>query len=463
MPNKIKSIKKIKNNDLTSGNIFNTIIIFTIPVLLGILLQQLYTTIDAIIIGKFAGKEALASIEAVFTIVRLPINFFTGLSSGATIIISNYYGARDYNKVSDMSHTSVLFSFVGGLIVSILCIIVAPIAINLVQVPENIKQDAMWYILINFAGLSFSMVYNICTGIFRAIGNSKAPLYFLLLANIFNIGLDILFIAILDMGVIGASFATVLAQAISAFLILIALCKCDLPCKISINNFKNKNNYIKYAENTKKIIKLGLPVGIQYTIYPIANTLIQTNINILGVNAIAAWAVCGKLDLLVWNLAEALGITTATFVAQNRGYKQYERAKKGVMIISILSLVSTGIIAFVLYNYNNFLASLLVDDIEVIALVKDIIDLIGPLYILYPLGGGVLPAAIRACGEAVKPMFITIFCTCILRIIWIFTVVPINPTLIVILTCYPITWFATTFTYIIYYKIYMKKTLKNII
>lgn len=453
----MKKIKNINKNNLTSGNIFNSIILFTIPVLLGILLQQCYTTIDAIIIGRFAGKDALASIEAVTSILKLPTNFFMGLSSGATIIISNYYGAENFKKVSNMCHTAMLFAFVGGLIASIVGVILSPQAINMVHVPENIREDALIYIKINFGGLVFLMIYNIGTGIYRAIGNSKIPLYFLLIANVVNIILDILFIAIWDMGVIGASLATVVSQLISAVLTIISLCKIDMSCRIVLKNFLDKNNYVYYREDFMKIIKLGLPVGVQYTIYPIANTLIQTNINNLGVNAIASWAVCGKLDMLVWNLAEALGITTSTFVAQNIGYKQYERSKKGVIIISIISLVSTGIIASILYYYNSTLASFLVEDEEVIILVGEIVNLIGPLYILYPIGGGVLPAAIRAYGEAIKPMIITIICTCMLRIIWLFVVVPIKPTLIVILMCYPITWFATTVTYIVYYKRFLLK------
>ncbi|MFI3231512.1 MAG: MATE family efflux transporter [bacterium] len=449
------------NKDLTSGNILYSIIVFTIPVLIGIVFQQLYTTIDGIIIGRFAGKEALASIESVFPVIKLPVNFFTGLSTGATIIISNFYGGKDLEQVSDMSHTAVIFSFVGGIFVSVLGIVLAPFAIQLVQVPENIIQGALWYTIIYFSGLGFSMIYNIATGIFRAVGNSKVPLYFLFIANLLNIILDVIFIAILNLGVAGASLATTLSQLISALLILKSLKNTNLPCKINFNNFSLnnlKNNYTKYINNSKKIIKLGLPTGIQYTIYPIANTLIQTNINSLGVDAITAWAVCGKLDLLVWNTAEAFGVTTSTFVAQNEGCQQYKRGEQGVTIISLLSLISTAFISIILFYNNYFLANFLVQDDVVLKLVGDIFYILAPLYILYPLGGGVFPAAIRARGKTVVPMIITLFGTCVIRIIWLLVVVPINKTLITILLCYPITWFIVTTAFWLYYKKLLKTT-----
>ena len=309
-----------KGLDLTEGSIWRKIVIFALPILVGSLLQQLYTTVDAIIIGQFAGKNALAAIDAVYNLIKLPVNFFTGVSSGATIIISQYYGAKERERVSNASHTAILFAFSGGLLLSILGMLFAPFCLERLQVPDDIYQGALSYVRIYFAGMAVSMTYNIGAGIFRAVGNSKTPFYFLIAANITNVLLDVLFIAVFRWGVAGAALTTVLSQILSAFLVTIALVKTDLPCKIHLIKLRFHKAYLA------EIISLGLPVGIQTTLYPLANMMIQSNINVFGTNSIAAWAVCGKLGFLIWLITDSLCTTISTFVAQNYGARKYERA-----------------------------------------------------------------------------------------------------------------------------------------
>lgn len=436
--------------DLTQGNVATKIIQFAFPILLGILFQQLYTTIDAIIVGNFAGKNAIAAIEAVAPVIRLPVNFFTGLSTGATIIISKYFGQRDYENVNSVSHTAIAFAFTFGLFLSITFTLLAPVFIDLVQVPEDIKADATIYLQIYFSGLIFSMIYNVGAGIFRAVGNSKTPLYFLMIVNVFNIVFDILLVVIFPFGVVGAVVATVISQLASSLFILYGLFKTDLPCKLEISKIKLNIPHLKH------IAKLGIPMGIQSTIYPFSNTIIQSSINSFGVNYIAAWAVCGKIDLLIWYVPEALSNAISTFVAQNHGAGAYERAKKGVRVGLLLNLVLVLSLSAILYVYNQELGRLFVNDADVLLILNDIINLLCPLYFLYSIGE-IISSGIRGTGETLKPMIITIICTCVIRILWITFILPFNNTLITLFLCYPISWAITDFVFIIFYKIHIKK------
>ncbi len=353
-------------------------------------------------------------------------------------------------KVSEACHTAIIFALVGGFFLSIVAILIAPYFIKILKVPTSISGDAYKYVVIFFGGMAASMTYNIGAGIFRALGNSKTPFYFLIITNILNIALDLLLVASFGLGVVGAGLATVISQFLCGILIILALMKTKLPCKIYLRKIKF------HKVQVEAFLKLGLPVGVQSTLYPIANTFIQTSINSFGVNSIAAWAICGKLDFLVWYIASAFCTTISTFVAQNYGAKQYDRATKGVRVGAIIALSLVSIVGCALYFWHVPLSRFLVEDVEVIEIVSQIMYLIAPLYILYVLGA-VLPGAIRGTGESVKPMFITLFGSCVSRILWIVFAVPFHPTLMMVLTCYPISWGITSLAYLVFYINYVPK------
>lgn len=431
--------------DLTQGNVWKIMFRFALPIFLGTLFQSLYIMADAIIVGRFAGKDALAAIESVYTLTKLPINFFTGLASGATIIISQYFGARKFKEVSDASHNAVLFAFAGGSLLAVLGCLLSPPAIRLVKVPAEILGDAQHYILIYFSGLGVSMLYNMGAGILRALGNSKTPFYFLVVANLVNVLLDLLFIITFDLGVVGAALATVLSQVLSAGLILAALGKTDLPCKITLRKLKFHKSHLS------EIFKLGLPIGIQSTLYPVSNTIVQASINSIGVDAIAAWAVCGKLDFLVWAICEAFGIAVSTFVAQNHGAGNFGRNREGVRAALIMGLFSVGIVSGVLFFGSRFLAGFLVDDANVIRLTSQIMYFIAPMYAIFVFCE-VFPGAIRGSGDTFRPMMVSVFGTCISRVLWIFFIVPLNPTLLNVLACYPVSWGISALAFFVLYR-----------
>jgi len=438
-----------KNLNLTEGKIWKVILRFVLPIFLGTLFQSLYNTIDAIIVGRFAGKEALAAIESVLNFHRLPVSFFVGLSSGATIIISQYFGANKKDEVSKASHTAILFAVFGGLLLSILSCIFSSFFIKLIKVPEEILYQAQIYTIICFSGIVFSMVYNIGSGILRALGDSKTPFYILIVANILNIILDLILVIVFKLGVIGVGFATLISQIVSAILIFIILLKTKLDCKIYINKIRFYKKYMK------EIFKLGLPIGIQSVLYPISNTIIQSSINTFGVNSIAAWAISGKLDFLIWTVSDAFSIAISTFVAQNYGAEKHQRARDGIKVALIMSMIAIFVISFTLYLYNKPLAYFLIDDKNIVDLTSQVIHLIAPLYFVYVIGD-ILSGAIRGIGDTFNPMIINIFGICICRVLWIFFIVPLNPTFFMVLYGFIVSWIITAIMYIIYI-IYKRK------
>ena len=440
----------LKNNDLTEGKIWKVMLNFVLPIFLGTLFQSLYTTIDAIIIGRFAGKDAFAAIESVLSFQRLPVSFFVGLSSGATIIISQYFGAKKKDEVSKASHTAILFAIVGGLLLSVLSCVLSPFFVKLIKVPEEILYQAQIYTIICFSGIVFSMVYNIGSGILRALGDSRTPFYILIVSNILNIILDLILVIVFKLGVIGVGFATLISQVISAILIFIILLKTKLDCKIYINKIHFYKKYLK------EIFRLGLPIGIQSIIYPIANTTIQSNINIFGVSSIAAWAVCGKLDFLIWAVSEAFSIAISNFVAQNYGAKKHQRARIGIVVTLFMSMIAIFTISFILYIWNKPLAHFLINDKNIVELTSQIIHLLAPLYFIYVIGD-VLSGAIRGIGDTFNPMIINIFGICIIRLLWIFFIVPLNPTFFMVLYSFIVSWIITAIMYITYI-IYKRKS-----
>ena len=433
----------LKNNNLTEGKIWKVMLRFVLPIFLGTLFQSLYNTIDAIIVGRFAGKEALAAIESVLNFHRLPVSFFVGLSSGATIIISQYFGANKKDEVSKASHTAILFAIVGGLLLSVLSCILSPFFIRLIKVPEEIFYQAQIYTIICFSGIMVSMIYNIGSGILRALGDSKTPFYILIVSNILNIILDLILVVVFNLGVIGVGFATLISQIASAILIFIILLRTKLDCKIYINKIRFYKKYLK------EIFRLGLPIGVQSVLYPISNTIIQSSINTFGVNSIAAWAISGKLDFLIWTVSDAFSIAISTFIAQNYGAEKHQRARDGIKVALIMSMIAIFVISFTLYFYNKPLAYFLIDDKNIVDLTSKIIKLIAPLYFIYVIGD-VLSGAIRGIGDTFNPMIINIFGICVCRVLWIFFIVPLNPTFFMVLYGFIVSWIITAVMYIAY-------------
>ncbi len=431
-----------KELDLTKGPIGKQLLLFFLPIFLGSFFQQFYNSTDALIVGQFVGKGALAAIESTGSLTRLLVQFFIGVASGATILISQAFGGKDDARVSKTVHTAIAFAIWGGVVVTTLGLLLAPACLRAMHVPADIESDAILYTRVFFLGVIPTFLYTIGAAILRAVGDSRRPFYFLIFCCILNIILDIVFVLIFHMGVAGVAIATLLAQALSAVLVFRTLCRTTASYQVVLKHIRI------HKELLKRIVFLGLPIGLQSAMYAFSNILIQAKVNTFGTDMVAAWAVSGKVDFLIWILLDALTISVSTFVAQNYGAGMVERVSKGVR-----TAIGVGFALFVplsvfLYVCAPFLARIFVADQTVIEMTVTLLHFFAPAYWLY-IVGDVYSGAIRGTGDSIQPMIMTFIGTCLVRIIWILAV-PEGSSIWSIIICYPITWAGTSLLYVVY-------------
>lgn len=303
-------------NRITSGSIPKQMLAFFFPIWFGTFFQFFYNTADAVIVGQFLGKEALAAVGGpASTIVNLIVNFFVGVASGSAVIISQYYGAKNGDKTNRAVHTAIALAIVGGALLGVLGFVFSPAMLGAMGTPEDVIGYAVTYIRIYFAGMIFNTIYNVGSGILRAVGDSRRPLYFLILSSIVNVVLDLVFILVFKMGVAGAAWATIISQAVSAVLILISLNGAPPIYRLIAKNIKLDLPLLG------EMVRIGLPAGMQSVMYSVSNILIQASINTFGTDAVAAWAVFGKVDAMFWMTISSFGLTATTFAGQNFGAK----------------------------------------------------------------------------------------------------------------------------------------------
>lgn len=435
---------KETNNQIIEGVIWKQLLIFFIPILIGSAFQQLYNTVDTIIVGQFVGTAALAAVGATGTLINLLVGFFVGMSSGATVIISQYYGAKNDKAVSLAVHTSIALTIFFGIILMVFGIVTAPQLLEMISVPDDIIHSSTLYMRIYFLGMIPSLFYNVGAGILRAIGDSKRPLYFLIISTLANIVLDFILVVVFKMGVAGVGIATVLCQCISALLVLLVLLKTNDSYRVQLSKIAFENNILR------AIVRIGLPAGLQSVLYSISNLVIQASVNALGTDTIAAWSTYGKIDALFWMMIGAFGVSITTFVGQNFGAGKIDRIKQSVKICLAMSFVGSILLSIVLLVFGEPIFHLFTNDANVISIGMTMMKTMTPYYFTF-VCVEILSGAIRGVGEALKPMLLTCFGVCVLRVAWIIFVVPSHPGLINIAICYPITWTITSILFIIYY------------
>lgn len=441
--------KEHTGNRITEGVIWKQILIFFVPILIGTFFQQLYNTVDAVVVGRFAGKEALSSVGGSSSqIINLVVGFFTGLSAGATVIISQYFGAENRKKLEKALHTAYAFSFVFGIIVGIGGVIATPAILEMMNTPEELLADSALYVRIYFAGLLFVLVYNMGSAILRAIGDSKRPLYYLIVCCGINTVLDLLLVLVFDMGVLGAALATLLSQAISAVLVTWTLMFRTAEMKLELKRISFQKDILIV------MLRIGLPTGIQSSMYSISNVIVQAALNKFGVDAMASWAAFGKIDGIVWMICGAFGIAATTFVGQNFGAGKWERVRKGTRDCLLMALGSMMVLSFLITVFGGPLFTIFTSDTEVIAIGMKMVQIISPLYWVYGFIE-IYSGSLRAQGSVLVTTFLTITGVCLLRIVWVMVIVP-QGSLGELVACYPITWTVTAVAMICYY-IYKQK------
>lgn len=418
---------------------------FLIPIILTSLLQSLYVICDAVIIGNYAGKNALGSIEAVLFLTRLPFTFAIGVGGGISILVSKYFGAKNFEKLKAVSYIGLRVSFVMGAILAIVFSLSSSSLLSLLNVPDEIKQLSSIYVTIYFLALPITLLFNCSMGILRAVGDSKSPFYNLLVANIINVVLDILFVGYFDMSVRGAAIATAIGQVIGLFLSL---------QKIRMDKLSGFDGKQDKKVMIKEILNIGVPLGFQSSLYTIANIITSGFINVFGVVSITAWAISGKIDVLVWIVSDAIGLGVATFVAQNVGAENPKRIKKGVKISFILSTGIVMLIGVILFFFNRELGSLVLNDKEVLDELYRIEMLFAPFYFVYAISE-IFLGGLKGFGKTKAAMLITLFTTSIYRVTWLLIVK--NDTLVQLLVIFPISWLLCTLVSAFWYF----KTIKN--
>lgn len=449
-----QKVQKTKANGITEGSIFGQLLLFFFPILFGTFFQQLYNTADAVVVGRFVGKQALAAVGGTTsTLINLMVGFFVGLSSGATVVISQYYGAKKADKVHWAVHTSVAFSVIGGILFMAVGFVGARWALTAMHTPEDVMDHAVTYIRIYFLGMIPNLLYNMGAGILRAVGDSRRPLYFLIGSCFVNIILDVIFVAVLRMGVAGAALATISSQLFSAVLVILCLTRTQDMYKVEWRKIRIDGRMLQ------RIIRIGIPAGMQSVMYNISNIIIQAGVNNLGTDNVTAWATYGKVDGLYWMMINALGISVTTFVGQNYGARRMDRVRKGAGACMVIGVVLTAIVSTALYFWGYLFIELFTSDPQVQLISQSLIRFMVPTFITY-ITIEILSGTLRGVGDAWMPLIITGVGVCLVRVIWIIFALPHFNTILAAAFCYPMTWALTSAAFAVYY--YFFSSLKRV-
>ena len=433
------------DNKIVNGSIFGQLLLFFFPILFGTFFQQLYNTADAMVVGRCVGKQALAAVGgSTSTLINLLVGFFIGLSSGATVVISQYYGAGKADKVHWAVHTSVAFSVVGGLVMMVVGIACAHPALVAMKTPDDVMGHSMIYLRIYFIGTVANLLYNMGAGILRAVGDSKRPLYFLIISCFINIALDLFFVAYLKIGVAGAALATILSQCISAAMVMVCLMRTKDIYQLVWKAVRIDRRMLR------RIVRIGFPAGMQSIMYNVSNVIIQTGVNTLGTDNVTAWATYGKVDGLFWMMISALGISATTFVGQNYGAGRMDRVRKGTSVCMGIGVLLTTIVGVVLYTGGYLLVDLFTEDAEVRRISMELVRFMVPTFSTY-IAIEVLSGTLRGVGDAWMPLVITGVGICAVRVLWIIVALPVRPHILTAAFSYPLTWTITSLAFVVYY------------
>ncbi len=446
---------KASRTDMLHGRIAMPILIFFIPIMLGSLFQQLYNTVDAIVVGNFVGKQALGAVGgSTGTVINLLTGFVIGISSGATVVIAQFFGRGEREGVHKGVDASMLIAVVLGAIMMVAGIILAPAIFRAMNVPDDLFDYSVQYMQVYMLGSIPSMIYNNGAGILRAVGDSKRPLIFLIVACFTNIALDFLLVVGLKWEVFGVAIATVLSQVVCMIMTLRVLSGTEECYAFHLKGFECDWGV------AKRIFVIGLPVGIQSCLYSIANLFIQVSVNGYGTDTVAAYTAFGKIDAVFWNTSAAMGQAVMTFCGQNFGAGNVDRVKKGIKVGTWMYIVGAGAISLGCFCFGEVIYRMFTPDAAVITIGMQILRFLCPMWVTF-VGVEILSSSIRACGDSLIPMLMTAVGIGAFRIIWIMFFP--GKTIFDTLVCYPISWILTSLLFVGYYLQggWLKRSLKQ--
>ena len=435
---------KRNTQDLTKGSIVKAIILFSIPLLIGNLFQQLYNAVDSYVVGNYVGKVALAAVGASTPIINMLIGFFMGISTGAGVVIAQFFGAGNTCKMKRAIHNSIALTLVMGVVLTIVGLLFNDPILKAIGVPSEVFSEASTYLSIYFWSLIFVMVYNMGSGILRSVGDSKRPLYFLIFSSVVNIILDFLFVKYFHFGVAGAGYATLIAQAISAIMVMYVLMKTEDDYKVVLKEIGFDKEILL------KIIKIGLPTGFQQSIVSLSNVIVQSYINVYGASVIAGYSVTIKIDGFVNLPLQAFNMAITTFVGQNIGAKQYDRVKKGAYITTALATLTIACFVVIMYFFGRDFIALFNQEKDVIDAGRLIQLTFLPFYIVLPINQ-VINGVLRGAGRSAIPMYVMIFSFVFLRQIYLFLITKVTSDIVYVFLGWPTTWVVCSLIFIIYF------------
>ena len=431
---------------MTEGSVARHLVRFALPLLVGNIFQQLYNTVDTWVVGNYVSNEAFSAVGTVGPIVNMLIGFFLGLSSGAGVVISQYYGAKRYDKVHDTVHTALVMTLILGVLFTGVGIAMIPPMLRLMNTPAEVFPESSAYLTIYFAGILGLMLYNIGAGILRAVGDSKRPFYFLVISAVLNIGLDLFFVLKLRLGVQGVAYATILAQGISAVLILITLFRTSACIRLIPRDLRIHRDMLA------KIIKVGIPAAIQMAVTSFSNVFVQSYINYFGADCMSGWTAYSKIDQLMFLPMQTLALAATTFVGQNLGKNQVARAKKGVRTAFLMAVTMTIAIMLAVIAAAPSLVYFFNQKPEVVEYGTLFLRHISPFYVLCCVNQ-VYSGALRGAGNSRVPMIIMLLSFVLFRQCYLFIMANfISNQILPIAMGYPAGWFVCSALTLLYYR-----------
>lgn len=430
---------------MTEGKIWRHLVVFSIPLLIGNFFQLMYNTVDTIVIGNYLGSNALAAVGAGFTIIGLTLVLFVGLGTGSGVVISQLFGAKDYDAMRRAVGTVAAFTVIAGIGIGALWVCAAGALLRITGVPDEIYGDALVYLRIFFSAMPVGLAFNMGSGVLRAVGDSRSPLLYLIIATIFNIVLDLLFTAKFGWGVEGVAVATALSQALCAVMITVKLMRADGPHRLVLSACRIDRALLM------RMLKIGVPAGLQSSMMSISNVVVQTYINSFGALTIAAWGVTSKIDGVLIMPSLSFGMAMMTFTGQNFGARRLDRIRQGTVTNIAISAGLVAAVSAVMFVLADPIVSIFIDDSDVVLLAARFLRAMLPFYFIVPIMRTFI-GVINGVGRTFATMIISLFCQCLLRAGYIAAASPYMGDVALVSSTYIVSWAVTALCQYIYYK-----------
>ena len=438
--------KKRHDVDMTQGSVFRHLLIFSLPLLAGNVFQQLYNTVDTWVVGNYVSDAAFSAVGTVAPIINMLIGCFMGLSSGAGVVISQYYGAKRYDKVQDAVHTSIALTILLSIVFTILGVSMTPAMLRFMKTPEEVFGQSALYLTIYFSGMAGLMFYNMSAGILRAVGDSRRPFYFLVIAAVLNTVLDLVFVIVFHMGVDGVAYATIIAQAVSALLTVLTLMRTSSCVHLDLRKIRF------HGKMLRQIIQVGIPAALQMAITAFSNVFVQSYINQFGKHCMGGWTAYAKIDQLLFLPMQSLGLASTTFVGQNLGIGQSQRARKGVRTALYMALTSTAVLSVFVVAAAPALVAFFNNTPQVVEYGTLFLRHLSPFYLLCCVNQ-IYSAALRGAGNSRAPMLLMLTSFVLFRQCYLYIVSNyISNTILPLAMGYPAGWLLCSTLTLLYYR-----------